>query len=288
MVSVIRVCGVLCSVAFGLIGVIGRGAEPPESAEGLVQQALVAELGSDMAQRRKLLDQAIAISPDYAPARWHAGMVRVNDAWLSVGDVESRTATHGLVFEYRQLRDRYADTVAGQEALARWCRKKHWDELEKLHWTNVLRINPSHREARSRLEVREYGGMLLTKEQVDRHETWQKAHDQALDHWRPRLRKLKRNVEGADDAAREAALVELWAIDEQAAIPAVEEILSTSGELLGLAAVDIVASIKGYKPLSNSLTLSRHLATQEFSTATRQCKTDRRARTRSNAATVFS
>lgn len=79
MASTIRMSGVLCVIAVGIIGPVGTGAEPFESAEALVEQALIAELGGDFAHRRKLLESAITVSPDYEPARWHAGMVHIDN-----------------------------------------------------------------------------------------------------------------------------------------------------------------------------------------------------------------
>ncbi|HUG69533.1 MAG TPA: polymorphic toxin-type HINT domain-containing protein [Pirellulaceae bacterium] len=268
MVWTIRLSGVLCSVVFGF-SAVGTGAEPSESAESLVEQALVAELGGDLAQRRELLEAAIAMSPEYAPARWHVGMVRTDDAWLPVEEAEQQATKKGLVFEYRQLRDRYSGTAAGQEMLARWCLKKQWTDLEKMHWANVLSINPNHHDARSRLGVREYRGMLLTKEQIDQYKEGQKAYDRAMGYWKPHLRGLQRAIEGSDEAAREVAMAELRAIDDGAAIPAVEEVLLTSSELLGVEAVGVIGRIKGQAAVDSLIrqaVLSDHEAVRKAAT----------------------
>lgn len=245
MVSKLRVGGVLCSVALGLFGIVALGDEPSQSAEALVEQALVAEQAGDLPQRSKMLETAIALSPRYAPARWHAGMVRVDDEWRSVEAAEQQTAAQGVVFEYRQLRDRHAGTVAGQEALARWCRKNKWTDLEKMHWTNVLLANPSHRDARSGLGVREYGGMLLTKEEVDQYREGQKAHERALKDWSPRLTAFSKSIAGQDSSERERARAELYAIGDPEAIPAIRQALSDADQDWAVDLIRAIGNIKG-------------------------------------------
>ncbi len=235
-------------------------------ADALVQRALNAELAGNNDERQTLLQEAVRSFPDHALARWQLGFVMVGDDWLEVAEAERQTVELGLTQQYRWLRDQHAQTAAGQVALARWCRQNKLADEERLHWVAVLQFDPSHREARSRLAVREYRGMLLTKSDVERYEAQQKAYDQALDYWKPRLTKLRRAIEGSDDDAREAGLAELHAIDDETAIPAVEQVLSTAGELAALTAVDIIGGIKGQAATDSLIqhaVLSDHDAVRE-------------------------
>jgi hypothetical protein len=240
--------GRLICLAFLLIQILDASASwsaEPGEADELVRRALNAELAGNNADRQALLQEVVRSFPDHAPARWQLGFVMVGGDWLEVAEAERRTVESRLTQQYRRLRDQCAQTATGQVALARWCRQNKLADEERLHWVAVLQLDPSHHEARSRLAVREYRGMLLTKSDVEQYEARQKAYDQAQAYWKPRLTKLRRTIEGSEAVAREAALAELRTIDDEAAIPAVEEVLSTADELLGLAAIDIISGIKG-------------------------------------------
>lgn len=151
----------------------------------LVQRALQAEIAGDASRRNRLLGDARRVSPDFAPARWQAGFVRVDGAWRDVDDFEAQNAAAGTVTNYRELRDRVAATLPGQIALARWCRRERLVELERLHWQQVLQLNPAHKEARKRLAVREHRGLLLTQEQIEAYRDLEKQREAALDEWKP-------------------------------------------------------------------------------------------------------
>lgn len=234
---------------------VSPGAEPKKSAEELVRQALKFELARDNEQRQATLTLASKSFPDYAPARWHAGFIQTDEKWLAVEYAEQRTAADGHVFEYRKLREQYAGSLAGQETLARWCRKNKLEGLEKLHWTLVLQANPSHREARSRLAVREYQGRLFTKEEIDRLELQRQKRDEEHKYWQARLKELVKAIEGGDPAESAKASEQFQLIDDDAALPAVEQVvsetktdlkreyLSALGNMKGQAATDRLVSI---------------------------------------------
>lgn len=62
----------------------------PNDAQALVTQALQAELDGRMAEREDLLQQAIKLDPNFAPARWQLGQVRVDGNWIGAADAASR------------------------------------------------------------------------------------------------------------------------------------------------------------------------------------------------------
>jgi hypothetical protein len=206
---------------------------------------LKAELVGDNEHRRLMLASAIASFPDHAPARWHAGSIQTGDGWLAVEDAERATAADGRVSEYRKLRGQYAASPAGQEALARWCRKYKLPDLEKLHWVAVLRLNPQHREARKRLAVREYQGMLLTKEELDERQRWQEKRDKEFEYWQTRLRKLVTAIESGDLVAKQEAIEQFRQIDDAAAIPAMHKAMSETKEDLTEAFLHALANMPG-------------------------------------------
>jgi hypothetical protein len=235
--------------------------ETYSAAAALVRQALEAEVAGDAAARERFLLKANKLAPHYAPARWHAGYVLVGDQWRMLQDAEKRTESAGVVAEYRALRDRHAGTIHGQIALARWCRRKQLDELEKLHWWQVLRVNPTHKEARQRLGVREYNGLLLTRQQVDAYRNLRKQRDAALDQWKPLVHRWRRTLRGGDDAQRDEALREIRSIADPAVIPLLEESLSPLDEEAALA---VVAAIGAMQAQEATDSLVRHAVLSEF------------------------
>src|SRR5882724_5812059 len=55
-----------------------------ETTADLVRQALAAEANGRAGERAEFLQRALEQQPDYAPAHWQSGEVRVGDRWLSV------------------------------------------------------------------------------------------------------------------------------------------------------------------------------------------------------------
>ncbi len=92
------------------------GKSPPvTSAERDVRAALAAELKGDNAGRDALLAQALLEDPNYSPARWQSGYVRIDGKWLSAADAEAKYKTDRNLADYRQRRDQ----AAGAGLLAR-------------------------------------------------------------------------------------------------------------------------------------------------------------------------
>ncbi len=135
-------------------------------AADFVQAALQAEAEGDAARREALLREALDKDPDYAPARWHSGYVRLNDAWVSLPQSQRTFRLDPRVADYQQVRASLAESPAKDLLLARWCQEKKLSEEARFHWLNVLRAQPNHEEALRTLEVQWYNGQLLTREQV--------------------------------------------------------------------------------------------------------------------------
>src|SRR5262249_22981520 len=99
----------LGAVAWSLVSLLqlGKAAEKVPSrptAQGLVQEALESELSGPSDQRSQLLNQALALDPQFAPARWQAGFVRLGDEWTSVDKVPARFADDDQLAAYRTRR----------------------------------------------------------------------------------------------------------------------------------------------------------------------------------------
>jgi hypothetical protein len=214
-------------------------------AKALVQAALQAELVGANADRRRLLQEAFRLDPDYPPLRWHAGHVQRGNAWLPLRVAERHTLADGKVTRYRQLRDRYAGSLAGQVELARWCRKNDLEQLEELHWMQVLALHPQHSEARKRLRVRDVAGRLVTGKQLEAYREREQQIEDAQQQWKQPIRLWKETLSAGNADARAEALNEVAAVDGPEAIPLLERELLGLDEETSLAVLAAVAEFPG-------------------------------------------
>lgn len=227
----------------------------------LVQAALKAELNGDNYTREKLLNHALNLSPDYSQARWQSGYLQRQDVWLSISEANVQAAGDRRLQEYQELRRTHAVSAAGQEVLARWCRKNGMPEREKLHWYYVLVANPRHAEARRRLELREFRGMLLPAKEVEVAKQAMASARDAMDYWRPRLEDLLKDYQSDDPQRRTTALEQVPSLGEVAAIAACEVVLSEESAELGLAVVQLLSEMD---QLEATRSLVRHAVFSSF------------------------
>lgn len=207
----------------------------------LVRKALDADLAGRKDERSSLLQQALEQSPLYAPAHWHSGQMLSDSGWLPIQEAQRLAAADRNLRAYRQLRDQLDGSADAHAMLARFCRKQQWKDREEFHWTNVLRLRPGDREARSALHLQEYRGMLMTAEQIARYKELSQRAEDALKHWQPLLKKLDAAINGNDTPARAAATEQFAAIRDLAAIPAIALSLSDGSEAYCLAAIAALA-----------------------------------------------
>ena len=90
-----------------------------------MQGAIAAESRGDRGERDRLIEQALRVAPDFAPARWQAGQVRYGDQWLTIDAAVEKGAQDELLAQYRKMRSAYGNSPEGQLTLARWCQKQH-------------------------------------------------------------------------------------------------------------------------------------------------------------------
>jgi hypothetical protein len=172
----------------GLSGELQKVPDSGPSAEELVQGALELEIAGSSGGRDSLLREAMSVDPEYPPARWHSGQVRVGSEWVTVEEAQRRMAGDKRLAEYRRLREAQAGTPQGELALARWCRKNRLETEGRVHWLHVLQVQPQHEEALNALGMRWERGRLVSHEQAKREGQLVKAARQEpkknwLKHW---------------------------------------------------------------------------------------------------------
>ena len=201
-------------------------AAPPQSdnpAEGVLPEALRGPLAAQLALVR----------------------VRSRDQLQPLLDVVSRACVDEQLAEYRRLRAEHGGTADGQLALARWCRQQDLTEEEQLHWQVLLWMEPDHPDAIKGLQLREYQGLLLTKQQIDEFKAQAAEAQRTARRWTPILNKWKRDIEHGDAEERAAALAQFRALDDPLALPVVEEVFGLEDATIVLTLIEIARPLPG-------------------------------------------
>ena len=220
----------------------------PQSADRLVSEALQAEVKGNLAQRAKLLAEALKADPNHAPARWQSGFVRVGDRWQKAGDAQQLSDELDRWHEYLSKRDKLVDTADNHRELAKWCRKNRLPSEERLHWTKVLEFESDDVEALEALRLKWHDGRMLTPEQIAAEKKQAGERLQALRQWRPRALKWRAALTGKSAEAAAAARRELVDLRDLSALPALEGVLAVDFQnekydRLNLALIEVVDKI---------------------------------------------
>ena len=85
---------------------------------------------------------------------------------LTKDQVKEVKAQNPRELEYEKIKPKYPDTVAGQWALAEWCREQKLTEARKRHMLRVVELEPDHKAARAGLQHRYVDGKWKTVDQV--------------------------------------------------------------------------------------------------------------------------
>ncbi len=195
-----------------------------------MQAALKAELAGASDERARLLAAARELDPDYAPAWWQSGHVRVGQEWVAADELSQRVGDDPSMATYREKRAALVDTADQHRALARWCHKNELLDQERVHWLKVLAFEPQNAEALKALGLELYQGRLMTRAQIDAAK--QKAGEQlrAARKWQPKFVAWRKAIEGSDTKRREAALDALSKFDDPAALPALVGAFTAEGD----------------------------------------------------------
>ncbi len=256
------------SLLVGLLATAAAAADasgPATSAERLVADALAAEAAGDAARRDALLDEAIQATPDYGLARWSRGEVHADGKWLPVEEAQRAAAADPRHLEYLSLRAAYGDQPAAQLELARWCHRNNLDAEARIHWANVLSLEPNNDEALRALGADWFRGRLMSYAQIDAAKRELRESRQAAKKWGKQLTKWQRLLAAGDIVSRDAALDEVRAVADPDAIPALEDAtlyaqIETTPEeqrchFLGLAFVE---ALGGMPAPAAAASLARH------------------------------
>jgi hypothetical protein len=219
-----------------------------------VQDALRCEIGGNDQQRNESLRTILEQKPDHAPALWHTGHVREDNRWLKFDEVAERSPRDKILAEYRQRRQEGEGTVEGQLALARWCAKHRLHDQARAHWTEALRMDPNHAEARRALGHRRVGDVWLSPDEIEQFRAQADRMAENLRDWAPKLTRIGHALGRRNGRKRQAAIDDLLAIRDPAAIAAMEFVLADQSEEAATLVIRALDEMAGHQA---SLALAR-------------------------------
>lgn len=164
------------------------------------------------------------------------GLVRQGKHRLAYDALVEETANDARLAEYRERRCAAAPTVAGQLALAEWCRRQRLSDQERAHLTAVVGLEPDHPLARQRLRhVRQGRDWFDADELAAGHADARAAaaarrtHAAALDRLAKRI--------GDGDVSSDEAVARIADLGRRAGLAAIEAHLSAANEPAAMAVV---------------------------------------------------
>lgn len=258
----------VCLMVAGVVLLTNGGtvrSAPKESqqqdAEGVVKEALHRELYGLQSDRQRLLDEAARISPEYGPAQWHRGFVRMGTEWRAVDSLIESQDVSLAEKEYLLRREKLEDTVEGNLKLANWCRERSLPQQERAHLCRILELNPDQSGIRERLGMRNVNGQWLTKEDAQATTARLEKEAESLSKWRGELREIAQGLRHESPERKQKARERLGAIRDPFAFAAMESVLSTVNEECALAVVDAASHVYGEEATDS---LVRHAIFSQF------------------------
>ncbi|MCO8125389.1 polymorphic toxin-type HINT domain-containing protein [Stieleria sp. TO1_6] len=212
--------------------------------ETLVQKALQAELDGNLQQRQVYLASAIQQDPNDSAARWHAGFVQQGKQWMTPAESAALNSQSELISQYQVLRDQHLGSLAGEIALARWCRINGLEDREQMHWRNVIRVDSSNDEARGRLRLKNFRGQPMTQDEIEAFKRASGERKRALRTWGSKLVQLRREIEATHPVQFSSAWRKLAEISDPDAVPSLEKMVATAGPDLQQHLINTLGNIK--------------------------------------------
>jgi len=206
-----------------------------QASQQVVQRILNGEREGRLTERRRRLRDVLRQSPEDRSARWQSGYVRHAGKWVPFAEAASLFSDNAVVKEYRRQRSRTPNSVAGHLQMAAWCAKNKLSLRRRAHLTAVLEIDPNHRTARAALGYQKIGPFWFSKRERARQLRAGKQAARNLKRWTPRITSLRKGLTSGSAGRYRLAVKRLKAIDDPAAVPAIELILADhSPQLAGL------------------------------------------------------
>jgi len=215
-------------------------------AQERVEEAMLAEQYGLNDERQRLLNEAVELAPDFAPARWALGQVQVNNEWVAASKVPAQMADDIRItaYENRRMECEEESSAKAHFALARWCEQRGLEAQSRAHLSKTIELDPAHVGARREL------GFVFRDGQWIEPEVEQEARDQEqerlqnLAKWRGKIEKIRDGLTHKSLIRKEAARKDLMAINDVEAIPAIEAVLGADSQVTALAAIEALGGME--------------------------------------------
>ncbi len=204
----------------------------------------MAEAAGDAAARSNYLRQALVVDPEYAPAHWQLGEIKVDNKWLATDSAATTSAWLETISEYQHRRARSVRTADSQIMLAKWCESAGLADQAKMHWRAAMSTRPKlnqQREIFSKLGLVRYRKRLMPAATAEVLRKQAKEAEAAVQKWKPLLTRLRGDLESRDTARQESAAQQLKDLHDLSVIPVLEAVFAKATPEAGVAAIGALA-----------------------------------------------
>lgn len=232
---------------------LGKPAEPAAGAAAFAGRSLdelllsIRELGlaGRLEEREQAIEAAVALAgTGNSELNSLRGLVFENGRWQSAEEVAAGSRASAILRTYGELRGNCPDTLEGQLELAQWCARNALPDQSRAHLLYALAFDPENETVRRGLGHVLVGGRWLTGEEIRRETEFSAAARNRFGIWQEPVARIHGGLQAVSKKKRAAAMEELRAIDDPAAVTAVEVILGQSSEEIALVAMDWIAALE--------------------------------------------
>ena len=218
-----------------------------ERAQELAEKGVSARLAGQDEEAKRLILEALRADRECDLARGHANYVRHNDQWSSLTDAEQRTSQDMARQAYVTRRDAAIGRVGEELALAQWCKTQQLEELALLHGIRVIQSRKApaaaRQQARQLLGLQRMGNRWLTPHEYATTKQHFANQSAAMQSWLATCEQWREAIVSGRAKARFHAFAQLRALDDEAAIPALDHCFQNVPSSAGSAIVACFARI---------------------------------------------
>jgi hypothetical protein len=218
-----------------------------KSADAHVRLALWCEAHGLTAERIKHLSLAVLYDPSNALARGLMGLVAYQGRWGRpdvVGEkIQNDPAHQAVIRDYLERRAKAAHKPDAQMKLAAWCEQNGLKEQALAHYSETTKLDPSRESAWKHLGYKKQGSRWVKPEEAAIEKAQAEHQKHADKQWKPRLQRLRDNLEGKDPSRRAKAQQELAQVTDPRAVPMIWAVFISHKEQSQVAAIQMLGQI---------------------------------------------
>jgi len=223
-----------------------------------VVDALLSQETRDAVPQRS---DALAGALDSQRARWASGYVSTPEGWQPFEAVATRVANDPVWQDYQSRRGTEPLSAMQHLELDTWCGEHSLHDQERAHLWGALAFNPNQPVLWQRLGYHNVNGEWLTEQ--DERDAKQRRQQVEKNYrvWLNRAQALAKRLSDPSINVQNTARQQLMEIDDVAALPAFESVLSAASQE---SALDFVNWAKSLKCVETTLALARQAVISEW------------------------